>query len=198
MTAVEIDGLVGGGELDALIASHVFGREVLGWANCAPWHDCDGWHVETGMVGVDDYALSRPVYLDTCACAGLDKFPDTLRMDPDPQILGHTWQCLEPVPFYSAPPDPSYEFDIRPAWSIVRKVMMRLREGSFGMFGYAGRDKNIERGREPKLGHHEFDFWWYTERAGMKSRFCASAEAETIEVAICRAALKAVLLGSSE
>jgi hypothetical protein len=156
-----------GRELDRLIAERVFETSVLGLAPACPWRDALGWHVRGGAT---DYTSEQPVYLGKCFCDSM--------MDDERKILGHYPECLKVVPFYSAPPTPEWPVDIGSAWLVVEKMQER-----FGFHGHNGftlmrKDEDMRPAR------------WYCE---FSQPSWQGVEAGTPALAICRAALDAVV-----
>ena len=93
-TKDEIDNLLAGPEMDALVAE-ILGYNVLGITHCFPEPECTGYYLT--YKSLEDWQIPgaelRPVYLYDCAC----EFAEP----GDKRYFGHTAGCLEIVPEFS-------------------------------------------------------------------------------------------------
>ena len=165
MTRDEILAMEAGPELAWKVAELVMGLEVPGMLAVTPDHDSPGGYcVPYTQDPILKCDVIRPVYVAHCAC-DMDE-----RQPGDDDYWGHYAACLEVVPRYPE--------DIGPAWEVVEY---------FGPAPFL-------------LAFHPADAW----RTGGGEIYCYShwscwfegggkIDAKTAPLAICRAALLAVM-----
>ena len=98
MPADDLAQLAPGAALDAIVAREVFGLDVLGEWPTTP--NQDGGPPDLSRHGVAG-AVLRPVYVDRCCC-GSDGADMTGHFCGVPDLFGHRFTCLAPVPAYSS------------------------------------------------------------------------------------------------
>ena len=151
-----------GPELDALIAEKVMGLNVLGMANVKPDDECCSL-----LITLNETDEQRPVALDSdpefaCVCD---------RSNPLAIVLGHNFLCraLTLVPEYSTDP------------AAALAVVERLAKSGW----------SVQWNGPPfSRGPHDVRFSYFGDDPTVHDR--GSAEANTLPLAICRAALRAV------
>lgn len=169
--------LPAGPELDALVETHVFGREVLGIVPCATSPDGDELviiHRARKPAGIP-----RPVVLGRYGCSDHNECHGSY------PVLGHNWKCLEIVPDYSD--------DIAAAWQVVAHLrsigwIVRVQEMPDGVPFVAGAGLRPEENQPLRV--RAACMLYPTPQARDGVQICALGE--TPALAICRAALKTV------
>lgn len=92
---IDINAIPAGPEMNALVAEHVMGLQVLGEANCAcPEGD---WYISDAEPQ-KNWGHMMPVYLQQCLCHLHEKETDELHE----RLFGHLMHgCLDVVPHWS-------------------------------------------------------------------------------------------------